>query len=63
MYYAINPAHDDIAIPKYVDIKMLEKIYTEDGFGGSVSPSIKMGYYTAGDAEICTFKCTISRFI
>ena len=63
MYYAINPDHNDIAKPKYVDIKMVEKIYKEDGFGGSVSPTIKMGYYTAGDKDICTHKCTISRFI
>ena len=63
MYYAINPAHDDVAKPRYVDIKMVEKIYGEDGFGGMTTPPIKMGYYTAGDTEICTHKCTISRFI
>ena len=63
MYYAINSSSDDVAKPKYVDIKMVEKIYKEDGFGGSVSPPIKMGYYTAGDKDICTHKCTISRFI
>ena len=63
MYYAINPDSNDMAKPKYVDIKMVEKIYKEDGFGGSVSPPIKMGYYTAGDKEICTHKCSISRFI
>ena len=63
MYYAINPDSNDVAKPKYVDIKMVEKIYKEDGFGGSVSPSIKMGYYTAGDKDICIHKCTISRFI
>ena len=63
MYYAINPDSNDVAKPKYVDIKMVEKIYKEDGFGGSVSPSIKMGYYTAGDKDVCTHKCTISRFI
>ena len=63
MYYAIDPDSNDVAKPKYVDIKMVEKIYKEDGFGGSVSPSIKMGYYTAGDKDICTHKCTISRFI
>jgi hypothetical protein len=63
MYYAINPDSNDVAKPKYVDIKMVEKIYKEDGFGGSVSPSIKMGYYTAGDRDICTHKCSINRFI
>ena len=63
MYYAIDPDSNDVAKPKYVDIKMVEKIYKEDGFGGSVSPSIKMGYYTAGDKDICIHKCTISRFI
>jgi len=57
MYYAINPAHDDIATPRYVDIKMLEKIYGDDGFGGKITPSLKTGYYTAGDIEICTHKC------
>ena len=61
MYYAINPAHDDIAKPKYVDIKMVEKIYGEDGFGGMITPPIKTGYYTAGDDDICTHKCTINR--
>ena len=61
MYYAINPAHDDIAKPKYVDIKMVEKIYGEDGFGGMKTPPIKTGYYTAGDDDICTHKCTINR--
>ena len=63
MYYAINPAHDDIAKPRYVDIKMVEKIYGEDGFEGLTTPPIKTGYYTAGDKEICTHKCTINRFI
>ena len=63
MYYAIDPDSNDVAKPKYVDIKMVEKIYKEDGFGGSVSPPIKLGYYTAGDKDICTHKCTISRFI
>jgi len=61
MYYAINPAYDDILKPKYVDIKMVEKIYKKDGFGGSTSPPIKVGYYTAGDIDICTHKCTINR--
>ena len=61
MYYAINPAHDDIAKPKYVDIKMVEKIYGEDGFGGMSTPPVKTGYYTAGDDDICTHKCTINR--
>jgi len=56
MYYAINPAHDDIAKPRYVDIKMVELLYKEDGFGGKTSHSIKAGYYTTGDDEICTFK-------
>ena len=63
MYYAINPAYNDIAKPRYVDIKMVEKIYGEDGFGGLITPPIKTGYYTAGDDEICTHKCTINRFI
>ena len=61
MYYSINPADDEVAKPNYVDIKMLEKIYKEDGFGGSVSPPVKVGYYTVGDLEICTHKCNIFR--
>ena len=61
MYYAINAADNEIAKPKYVDIKMVEKIYGEDGFGGMVTPPLKVGYYTAGDNDICTHKCTINR--
>ena len=61
MYYSINPKIDEIAEPKYVDIMMLEKIYGEDGFGGSTSPPIKAGYYTAGDIDICIHKCNIFR--
>ena len=61
MYYVINPAHDDIAKPKYVDIKMVEKIYGVDGFGGMKTPPLQTGYYTAGDDDICTHKCTINR--
>ena len=61
MYYAMNPAYDDILKPKYVDIKMVEKIYGEDGFGGLTTPPLKVGYYTAGDDDICTHKCTINR--
>ena len=61
MYYAINPQYDDVAEPNYVDIKMLEKIYGWDGFGGMKMPTVKTGYYTAGDEEICTHKCTINR--
>jgi len=63
MYYAINPAYNDIAKPRYVDIKMVERLYGEDGFGGLITPPVKTGYYTAGDTEICTHKCTINRFI
>ena len=61
MYYSINPKDNEVAKPKYVDIKMVETIYKKDGFGGSVSPPLKMGYYTAGDSEICTHKCNIFR--
>jgi len=61
MYYSINPADNEVAKPKYVDIKMVEVIYKEDGFGGSVSPPLKVGYYTTGDREICTHKCNIFR--
>ena len=62
MYYSINPSDNEVAKPKYVDIKMVEKIYKEDGFGGSVSPPLKIGYYTSGDSEICTHKCNIFRY-
>ena len=61
MYYSINPADNEVAEPQYVDIKMVETIYKKDGFGGSVSPPIKTGYYTTGDREICTHKCSIFR--
>ena len=61
MYYSIDPSDNEVAKPKYVDIKMVEAIYKEDGFGGSVSPPLKGGYYTAGDSEICTHKCNIFR--
>ena len=61
MYYSINPADIEVAKPKYVDIKMVEKIYKKDGFGGSVSPPLKVGYYTTGDRDICTHKCSIFR--
>jgi len=57
MYYAMNPHSEEIMIPRYVDLKMLEVLYKEDGFGGRESHSIKVGYYTSGDDEICTFKC------
>ena len=57
MYYALNALDSEIAEPRYVDIKMLEKIYKADGFGGSTAPPLKMAYYTAGDDEICTFRC------
>ena len=61
MYYAMNPHSEEIMIPTYVDIKMVEVLYKEDGFGGSTSYGIKAGYYTTGDDEICTFKCSFSR--
>ena len=61
MYYAMNPHSEEIMIPKYVDIKMLEVLYNKDGFGGSTSYGIKTGYYTTGDDEICTHKCSVYR--
>ena len=57
MYYALNALDNEIAEPRYVDFKMVEKIYKADGFGGRVSPPLKTAYYTAGDIEICTHKC------
>ena len=61
MYYAMNPKADEIGKPLYVDIKMAEKIYGDDGFGGKTTPPFKIGYYSAGDDEICTHKCSINR--
>ena len=61
MYYALNPWSDAIGKPTYVDIKMVEKIYGEDGFGGKTTPPLKIGYYSAGDDDICTHKCTVNR--
>ena len=60
MYYALDPNDEDIAKPTYVDVKMLEKIYYADGFGGTPITKIpKTGYYHAGDDEICTFRCNV----
>jgi len=62
MYYALNPSDDEIMEPKYVDVKMLELLYYPDGFGGTPAfPIPKVGYYSAGDIDICTFKCNIFR--
>jgi hypothetical protein len=59
MYYAINAEDETIMNPKYVDIKMLEEIYYSDGFGGTpVTKVPRVGYYHAGDSEICTFRCS-----
>ena len=58
MYFALNPYDDEIVIPKYVDVKMMEKIYYTDGFGGTPVTKIpKTGFYSPGDIDICTFKC------
>ena len=60
MYYALNPFNDEIMIPKYVDVKMMEKIYYTDGFGGTPITKVpKIGYYSPGDDDICTFKCKV----
>ena len=60
MYYALNPEIQELALPKYVDIKMLEELYYTDGFGGkSVVKLPKVGYYSPGDEDICTFKCKV----
>ena len=62
MYYALNPYDDTLAFPQYVDVKMLEEIYSDDGFGGTPVTKIpKIGYYSPGDVNICTFKCNINR--
>ena len=58
MYYALNPHDDEIMIPKYVDVKMMEEIYYTDGFGGTPIQRVpKIGFYTPGDIDICTFRC------
>ena len=60
MYYALNPDVQELASPTYVDVKMLEEIYYTDGFGGNPVPKIpRIGYYTAGDDDICTFRCSV----
>ena len=60
MYYALNPTDEEIMLPNYVDVKMLEEIYYTDGFGGTPITKIpKTGYYSAGDDEICTFRCSV----
>ena len=61
MYYSMNPDNNKIMIPKFVDIRMLEKIYTEDGFGGAIAPTLKAGYYSAGDDDVCTHKCNFTQ--
>ena len=59
MYYALNAEDEIIMKPKYVDVKMLEKIYYTDGFGGTPITKIpRIGFYHAGDSEICTFRCS-----
>jgi len=58
MYYAINPHNDEIMTPQYVDVKMLEEIYYTDGFGGTPITKVpRIGFYTPGDDDICTFRC------
>lgn len=60
MYYAMDAHNLELMKPLYVDIKMVEKIYSPDGFGGSIVPKIpRAGYYSPGDDEICTWKCKV----
>lgn len=60
MYYALDPAVEDLSAPTYVDVKMLEKLYYTDGFGGTPIIKVpKIGWYNAGDDDICTFKCVV----
>ena len=60
MYYAINPDIQEVATPKYVDVKMLEELYYSDGFGGNSVIKLPLaGYYSPGDEDICTFKCKV----
>ena len=61
MYHQIDVFAETTKSVTDKDLDMLIRIYGEDGFGGMVTPSFKVGYYTAGDTEICTHKCTINR--
>lgn len=62
MFYALDPKILNIAEPTYVDVKMAEILYKEDGFGYDRPSWIpRIGYYTIGDNDICTFKCNLSR--
>ena len=58
MYYSIDPFNEDILFPTYVDVKMAEKIYGKDGFGGHIpSYTPRTHWYTMGDADLCSWKC------
>ena len=58
MYYAMSEDDDTITFPHYVDVKMMEKIYYTDGFGGTPITKVpRTGFYSPGDDDICTFRC------
>jgi hypothetical protein len=58
MYYAVNPFNEDELLPTYADVKLVEKIYGDDGFGGSIPAfTSRVNWYTVGDVDICSFKC------
>ena len=60
MYYSLDEEDEELTTPTYVDIMMLEKLYYYDGFGGTPVTNIpKVGYYSPGDEDICTFKCKV----
>jgi len=58
MYYAVDPFNEEILYPSYVDVKLTEKIYGKDGFGGkTVGYTPRVHWYTMGDEDLCSFKC------
>ena len=58
MYYALDPSDMELMIPTYVDAKMIELIYGEDGFGGKIPlKPPRINYYNTGDVDICSYKC------
>ena len=58
MYYAVNPFEEVALFPTYVDVKMTEKIYGKDGFGGHIPTyTPRTHWYTMGDEDLCSWKC------
>ena len=58
MYYAVNPFEEVVLFPTYVDVKITEKIYGKDGFGGHIPAyTPRTHWYTMGDEDLCSWKC------